>query len=123
MQESEDKILNIKEFYQKIGTNHNDVCRRLISEELVIKYLKQFLNDNSFSMLDNSIKEHDYDRAVHASHTLKGLCVTLGFGNISQQIIALHSNLQKGIYTHNEEDFSKIKVGYNQLIEWIKLLD
>ncbi len=114
--------MNIKEFYQKLGTDHHDVCHRLVKEEIVIKYLKQFPDDNNFTLLGNALKEQNYEQAIHASHTLKGLCVTLDFANISKQVAALHHNLQQGNYTDNEQLFSEIELGYNQLVEWINLL-
>ena len=65
--------MNIKEFYDSIGEDFNDVIGRLRAESRVCKYVLKFPEDKSFDNLLSSMKEKNYAEAFRAAHTIKGL--------------------------------------------------
>lgn len=61
------------------GTDIDALIKRLgDGEKMIGKLFAIFLKDKSFSDLTAAIADDDYDKAVAASHTLKGMC-----GNMS----------------------------------------
>lgn len=74
--------MNLEEFYHSIGGNYQNVLIYLPSSTLIIKYIKKFLDDNSFDLLEKNLKEKNYKEAFLACHTLKGICSNLGFGSL-----------------------------------------
>lgn len=61
------------------GTDIDSLIKRLgDGEKMIGKLFAIFLKDKSFSDLTAAIADDDHDKAVAASHTLKGMC-----GNMS----------------------------------------
>ena len=62
--------MELKEVYEKIGGDYDDVVRRLMGEKLVRKFLLKFLDDKSYADLERTLSEGDYKEAFRAAHTL-----------------------------------------------------
>ena len=75
--------MNIKEFYDSIGEDFNDVIGRLRAESRVCKYVLKFPEDKSFDNLLSSMKEKNYAEAFRAAHTIKGTCLYLSFNSFA----------------------------------------
>ena len=75
--------MNIKEFYDSIGEDFNDVIGRLRAESRVCKYVLKFPEDKSFDNLLSSMKEKNYAEAFRAAHTIKGTCLNLSFNSFA----------------------------------------
>lgn len=76
--------LTLEAFYQKIGSNYDDVLKRLLSEKLIISFVIRFLEDDSFDKLCQALDKMDYDTAFNYAHNLKGLAQNLGFDNLAK---------------------------------------
>ena len=51
--------------------NYEDVFNRFMMESLVVKFVKKFIEDPTFDMLEQSLENHDVQEAIRASHTFK----------------------------------------------------
>lgn len=71
--------MTLKQFYDGIGGDYADVTARFGGERLVNKFIIKFLDDPSFRELENCLAADDCEGAFRAAHTLKGLCLNLGF--------------------------------------------
>ena len=49
--------MELKEVYEKIGGDYDDVVRRLMGEKLVRKFLLKFLDDKSYADLGRTLSE------------------------------------------------------------------
>lgn len=49
--------MELKEVYEKIGGDYDDVVRRLMGEKLVRKFLLKFLDDKSYADLERTLSE------------------------------------------------------------------
>lgn len=76
--------MELKEVYEKIGGDYEDVVRRLMGEKLVKKFLLKFLDDKSYDDLERTLNEGDYKEAFRAAHTLKGVCQNLSLTSLYQ---------------------------------------
>ncbi len=111
--------MTLREFYVKTNADYDAVIRRLVSEKLIMKYLKKFLNDSHFQQLRQSIQEQDYETAYRSAHTLKGLCLSLGFETMSKPVIALTEELRAGKTDNAERYITAIEPLYVDIIQWI----
>ena len=73
--------MTVKECYEQMGADYEDVLGRLRNEALIRKFAKKFLEDGSFQMLKDGLAKKDGEMAFRAAHTLKGVCQNLGFDN------------------------------------------
>ena len=74
--------MTVKECYEKVGSDYDGVLKRLGSEALVKRFAVKFLNDPSFQDLTDGLAAQDGEKAFRAAHTLKGICLNLGFDNL-----------------------------------------
>ena len=73
--------MELKEVYEKIGGDYDDVVRRLMGEKLVRKFLLKFLDDKSYADLERTLSEGDYKEAFRAADSyfispLRFLCIS-----------------------------------------------
>lgn len=71
--------MTTKEFYDSIGEDYNEVLRRLGEDGTVRYFALKFMRDPSFDDLKQAVDSGDGNAAFRAVHTLKGVCLNLGF--------------------------------------------
>ena len=74
--------MTIRQCYENMGSDFDGVLRRLGSEAIISRVAVKFLNDPSFSDLKSALAENRIEDAFRAAHTLKGVCVNLGFDKL-----------------------------------------
>lgn len=72
--------MSLKECYDKMGADYEDVLSRLRSEVLVRKFALKFLDDDSYANLKAAMESGNAPEAFRGAHTLKGVAQNLGFG-------------------------------------------
>ena len=117
--------MNIKEFYDKIGSDYNEVLGRLNSESLIIRLVKKFSADPTFGDLTDGFEKNDAEKAFRAAHTLKGLCSNLGFDCLFRPAYDLTEKLRGRTFDVAEttESYNEVKKQYAFITESIKELD
>ena len=55
--------MTVKECYEAIGADYEEVLRRLANEERVARFLLKFPGDESFAGLVKAVEESDYEAA------------------------------------------------------------
>ncbi len=114
--------MTLKQFYDAIGGNYEDVVARLFSEQIVKKFLFKFLNDGSYDTLVKSLAEGDYEIAFRSAHTIKGVCQNLSFDKLLVSSSALTEALRNGRSEEYAPLAEKVKSDYEQTIEKLKEL-
>ena len=104
--------MTTKECYEKMGASYENVLGRLGSEKMVNMFAKKFLKDASFENLKQAIANKDAVEGFRAAHTLKGVCLNLGFDNLFKVSSDLTENLRGGEFNGSEELFSKVAEQY-----------
>ena len=66
------------------------------NEQFYRKYLKKFLQDQTFEKLDASIEREDWEEARACLHTLKGISATLGMRDLSEHCRSEEEKLKSG---------------------------
>ncbi len=90
---------------------------------MVLKYLKKYPDDRSLACLKKSLNERNYETALYAASTFKGLCSSLGFANILEKAEQLYSLLASQKYDSAEASLPDIQAENLLIIEWISLLE
>ena len=114
--------MDLKECFDAIGGNYNDVMGRLVTEERVKKFLFMFLKDTSFNDLEAAMKKQDYDSAFRFAHTLKGVCANLGIEELGK----IASEITEALRAKDNDAacklFAKVTESYNITVDAIKQL-
>ena len=76
--------MTMQECYTALEGDYQDVLGRLYSEALVQRFVGKFLSDQSFQLLESSLKAENYEEAFRAAHTLKGVTQNLSFTKLYQ---------------------------------------
>lgn len=112
--------MTLKEFYDKIEGDFDGTVARLGSEAFAEKFVIRFLNDDSFKLLRDSLKAEDFDEAFRGAHTLKGLCLTLGFSKLAKSGSDITEALRAGKHGEAREMMTAVSRDYSETISAIK---
>lgn len=91
--------MTLRRFYREAGGDADEVLARLGSEEMLRRFLKKFPGDPSFSELCTAFRTRDAETAFRAAHTLKGLCLNLGFGALCRPATLLTEALRSRTFS------------------------
>ncbi len=114
--------MEVRACYEEMGSNFDEVLSRLGSEQMVQRFAIKFLNDKSYETLEAALKEKDVDSAFRAAHTLKGVCVNLGFDKLYEESSALTEKLRAKELDGTDVMFEKVKEQYDITVNAIRKL-
>ena len=106
--------MTVRESYEKIGSNFDEVLRRLGSEALVKRFALKFLNDTSFQDLKDALVKKDGETAFRAAHTLKGVCQNLSFTSLYEPSQAITEALRGGKKPGADEMLGSVTEAYER---------
>lgn len=115
--------MTIKECYQKMGGDYDEVFSRFRKDERIQKFVLKFLDDKSYELLCESLKSENYDEAFRAAHTIKGICQNLSFTKLYQSSSQLTELLRGGKHDQIDDYVQSVKEDYLLTIEAIQELD
>ena len=73
--------------------------------------------------LKQGLADKDAEKAFRAAHTLKGICLNLGFSQLIEDVVNITEILRAGKLEGTDELFSKIQTTYENTVAEIKKLD
>ena len=114
--------MTIEELYKIAEGDFNTVLGSFGSPALVEKFVKKFLLDDSYEQLAEKLKEKDVQESFRAAHTLKGICMNLGFDGLLVPVKEITEILRAGSMEKTDELMVTITDKYNTLCEAIKKL-
>lgn len=112
--------MTVRECYEQMGADFDNVLDRLGNEQMVQRFALKFLNDTSYQTLEETLKEKNVEQAFRAAHTLKGVCLNLGFDNLFTVSSELTEKLRAGELDGTEELFEKVKEQYEITVKAIR---
>lgn len=113
-------MITLEQFYACVGGKKEEVVARMGGDEnMVLRFLNKFLNDDSFSLLSNSLEKKDVQSAFRGAHSLKGVAASLGL----QSLYTLDFSITELLRAGNLEDailsFPELKKEYDQTCDLI----
>ena len=110
--------MTVKQCYEAMEANYEEVESRLRTEERIKKFLLKVLNDKSYDLLCTSIEQNNMEEAFRAAHTLKGISQNLSLTILYQSA----GNLSDILREAAAELFEQVKKDYEKVTEAIKKL-
>ncbi|MCQ2981294.1 MAG: Hpt domain-containing protein [Treponemataceae bacterium] len=115
--------MTVQDFYATIGGDYDATIKTLKTDERIVKYVKLSAEDETYPNLERSLAEGNIADAFLAAHSLKGVCLNLGYTRLMTSASALTENIRDGILKDNTMDlFEVVKTDYLQIMEAIKEL-
>ena len=115
--------MDVKEAYESVGSNYDNVLKRLGSEAMIKRFAVKFLNDPTFQELKNALDAKDAESAFRAAHTMKGICLNLGFDQLYEVSAALTEQLRGREIAGSEAMYQQVVEQYDRLTAAIKAID
>ena len=112
--------MTIRECYGELGLDFDAVLSRLVNEKLVQKFALKFLDDPSFQNLKDALDSKDVETAFRAAHTLKGVCLNLGFDRLYEVSAELTETLRGHETAGTEALFAKAEEQYAALTDVLR---
>lgn len=109
--------MTLKDCYIKFGGNFDEVLGRLRREQLVLKFLYKFLDDKSFQLFETAMHEQNYEEALRAVHTLKGICQNLSFTQLYESSNLITNALKGNDYAKAMEMAPQLAEDYDRIIQ------
>ena len=112
--------MNIRECYDTIGADFEDVLSRLGSESLIQRFALKFIDDGSYNELTEALAEKN---AFRAAHTLKGICLNLGLKNLYTVSSDLTEKLRGRELDGYEALYEKVSEQYKITVNALKSVE
>ena len=114
--------MTIKECYDAMGADYQNTLNRIPNEAFIKKFELKYLDDNSYANLKEAIAAGNVEEAFRAAHTLKGVCLNLGFDNLYIASSAITEIFRAGELAGAEEAFEEVEKQYNITVNAIKAM-
>ncbi|MEG0919491.1 MAG: hypothetical protein RSA49_02255 [Anaerovoracaceae bacterium] len=103
------------------GIDANEGLRRFgDKEELYVKYLRRFIEDESFIKLKKAMDEEAYKDAMVYSHTLKGISGNLSINDFYKEVNILVEAIRNNQGVERiKEAYSSVEIQYNRSVQAI----
>ena len=89
----------------------------LVGSSKIKKFALKFREDTSFQELETALNEKQVDIAFRAAHTLKGVCMNLGFNHLYKPSFDITESLRAGNLEEGLQLFGEVKKQYEKTIE------
>lgn len=116
--------MTVKECYEVMKGDYDDVMTRLRSDDRVKKFLLKVLDDPSFSMLCTAMEQKNVEEAFRAAHTLKGVSKNLSLSGLAYSASNLTEALRGKTEFPDDADqlYKKVKKDYALTMACIQML-
>ena len=91
------KNVELRECYERMGADYEEVLKRLLVPGHIRRVLCMFPEDANYAALENAFTKKDSEAAERAVHSLKGICMNLGLSRLLASTCALADALKAGM--------------------------
>lgn len=113
--------MTLKECYAALDGDYEEVFGRFLrSERMVQKYVLKFLADSNYDTLCRALEEGAVEEAFRAAHTIKGMCLNLGFRRLGNSSSQITEALRSGNLEGAQELLAGVSADYKQTIDAIR---
>lgn len=114
------KFMTVEDLYFEIEGNYSDVVERFVTESKIIRFVLLFLNDGSYEAYIQAMQAEKADEAFLAIHTLKGVCLNLGFQGMYKVVNNITELLKANKFEEAKKKLPDLKAVYEKHINAIK---
>lgn len=111
----------ILEKLRQHGVDLDRVMKRFLGkEDMYLKFLKRFLEDESFSNMERYLEQNNVEEAFKAAHTLKGVVTNLGLESIMCSVLPITEELRAGSLEEGKNMMEQLKKEYEMVVNILK---
>ena len=114
--------MDLEALYEQVGGSAGEVLKRIPSEKMLRKFVGKYLADPTFGNLESAVAAQDWKGAFLAAHTLKGVCLNLGFTELYKVSAELTEVLRGRETAGSDALYAQVKEQYTSLTEAIREL-
>lgn len=115
--------MKLKEFYDVVQGDYDEVMSRLMTEKRVFKYLGLLEMSTDYEAFNTALAESRFEDAFRFIHTIKGNCLNLGVGKLAKSSSELCEMFRNGAPTEDyselkktvDEDFAQVRAALKEL--------
>ena len=115
--------MTIEELYKTSGNDYNELLGRLFNAKLIEKLVKKYREDQNYKQLCEGVAEQDREKVFTAAHTIKGLALNLGFGQLAQAATELTEATRSSYGDNVPALFDAVKKEQDKILALIDQLD
>ena len=104
--------MTIKECYEAMGGDYEDVLKRLMNEARIQKFALMFKKDPSMSQLTQAMDAGVVVFVFRVAHSLKGICANLGFQSLFEVSYDISEALRAGDMEQAKVMWPGVQAGY-----------
>lgn len=109
--------MKLEEFYQEVNGDYTEVVSRFGgSEAMVNKFVHRFLDDHSIDDCNNE----NLETAFRGAHTMKGICLNLGFQSLFEISNELTEKLRPLEKIDYKDLLDQLNKEYERIVSMIK---
>lgn len=117
-------MLSLLEFAQAVSMNLEATLTRFgQNERLLLRFLRQFPQDQSMSLVISSLAKGDDHGLEYAAHSLKGLSANLGLGQVYQDSSRLVKAVREGDRVSFAQLIAQLENSHRAAVEAISQLE
>lgn len=114
--------MTTQECYERIGGDYEDVRRRFRDDARIRRFAVMFLKDESLEDLGRAMAAGNCEEAFRAAHTLKGVCLNLGFKRLYESSNAITEALRAGDMKQAAALLPQVTREGRLTVEWLREL-
>ncbi len=112
--------MTLQELYEKLGGNYEGILERFGKEERIQRFVLLFLKDDSYDLFLSEFEKQNISEAFRAIHTLKGVCMNLGFEALFAPVNEITEALRREDLQKGEEWKESLVSEYKRHVELIR---
>ena len=118
--------MTIKELYESIGGNYDSALRIMQMDRLIDRFIRKFLNEETFGKLVDAYEAQDGTGIFESSHAMKGVSANLGLDKLSAIAGEIADEFRPGRERKMDDaalaaKMDELKVLYNKTQDGIRL--
>jgi len=114
--------MTVQEFYDVTGGDYQGVSELLMSDELIMTFLKKFSKSCGYDELEAAVCAGDIEQSFRAAHTLKGTSANIRLTRLQDAASDLTEQLRPRTAPADEALMELVRVRYREIMEAIERL-
>lgn len=119
----EEKCMNVKKCYEIMNGDYEDVKGRFLTDARIRRFALLFLNDGSMDDLRAAMRDKDCEKGFQAAHTLKGICLNLGFTGLYMPVYKITEMLRERDYESAAVEMPAVETAFDATIRGLRELE
>lgn len=101
--------MTIKECYEKMGADYENIFSRLGDADMIEYLVLKFTKDTNMQKLIDALARQDHEAGFMAVHTLKGVVLNLGLTQLEPAVVAITEEMRGGKAPKSQELLESLK--------------